>query len=328
MYEEKYFLKNEQHFFDQFEFENGFTIENAKVDFAVSGTPKYDDEGNIINAILFCHNFEGNYSTISDFRSWTDKNKVFDKDEYYFISITSLGCPESCSPSTSGLNHNFPNYEIKDLVNFQRRLIREKFPNIKKLNGIIGYSLGGFIALGWSIYYPDEMDFIILLNSSFKSQGYRYVFANLANRIIEQSSQYALDMYDESISRLLILISQLHYIMSFSIDYLNNLPIMDIDLSIENFAEDILFIDIYDIKFCNDFILSYNLEDDLDKIKCKVFIIAADYTNYYVSKYDSIPLHEAVEGSKYVLLDMGDDLNIIKHLYKVENDIKEFIDSI
>ncbi len=329
MYNERYFLKHEQHFFDQFEFENGFIMENVKVDYGVFGTPKYDDEGNIINAILFCHNFEGNYSRISDFNSWTEKNKVFDKDEYYFISITSLGFPESCSPSTSGLNHNFPNYQIEDLVKFQRRLIREKFPNIKKLKGIIGYSVGGYIALGWSIYYPDDMDFIILLNSSFKSQGHRYVFANLANRIIEQSSQYSLDLYDESISRLLISISQIHYILSFSKDYLNNLSILDIDLSIEGFAEDILFIDIYDIKFCNDFILSYNLEDDLDKIKCNVCIIAGDSTNYYVAKYDSIPIHEAVEGSTYLPLDIDDDdLNILNHIYKVEPNLKEFIDSI
>ena len=271
MYNERYFLKHEQHFFDQFEFENGFIMENVKVDYGVFGTPKYDDEGNIINAILFCHNFEG----------------------------------------------------------FQRRLIREKFSNIKKLKGIIGYSVGGYIALGWSIYYPDDMDFIILLNSSFKSQGHRYVFANLANRIIEQSSQYSLDLYDESISRLLISISQIHYILSFSKDYLNNLSILDIDLSIEGFAEDILFIDIYDIKFCNDFILSYNLEDDLDKIKCNVCIIAGDSTNYYVAKYDSIPIHEAVEGSTYLPLDIDDDdLNILNHIYKVEPNLKEFIDSI
>ena len=53
MYNERYFLKHEQHFFDQFEFENGFIMENVKVDYGVFGTPKYDDEGNIINAILF-----------------------------------------------------------------------------------------------------------------------------------------------------------------------------------------------------------------------------------------------------------------------------------
>ncbi len=328
MYEERYFLKHKQHFFNQFEFKNGFIMEDVKVDYGVIGTPKYDDEGNIINAVLFCHNFEGNYSSISYFNHFTDKDNVFDKDEYFFISITSLGFPGSCSPSVSGLNHNFPNYEIEDLINFQRQLIMEKFPNIKKLKGIIGYSMGGFIALGWSIYYPDEMDFAIIINSSFKSQGYRYIFANLANRIIEESSQYSSDIYDESVSKTLILISQIHYLMSFSLDYLNILSPDEIDLSIDNFAENILFLDIYDIKFCNDFIISFNLENSLDKIKCKLLVIAGDYTNYYVAKYDSIPICEAVEGSTYLQLDSYDDSNIMEHLYKIENDVKKFIDSV
>ena len=328
MYEEKYFLKHKQHFFNQFEFKNGVILENAKVDYGVVGTPKYDDEGNIINAVLFCHNFEGDFSSISDFRQFTDKNKVFDKDKYFFISITSLGFPGSCSPSVSGLNHNFPNYEIEDLINFQRCLIMEKFPNIKKLNGIIGYSLGGFIALGWSIYYPDDMDFVIILNSSFKSQGCRYAFANLANRIIEDSSQYFSNIYDESISKTLIMISQLHYLMSFSIDYLNTLSPEEIDFSIDNFAENMLFVDIYDIKLGNDFLMSFNLEEDLDKIKCKLLVIAGDNTNYYVSKYDSVPICEAVEGSKYLQLDVYDHSNIVDHLYKIEEDVKEFINSL
>lgn len=328
MYEEKYFLKHKQHFFNQFEFKNGFIIENAKVDYGVVGTPKYDDEGNIINAVLFCHNFEGDYSSISYFKHFANQNKVFDKNEYFFISITSLGFPGSCSPSVSGLNHEFPNYEIEDLINFQKQLLKEKFPNIKKLRGIIGYSIGGYIALGWSIYYPDDMEFTILLNSSFKAQGYRYVFANLANRIIDETSNYSSDIYDESISKTLILISQIHYVMSFSIDYLNISSPEEIIFSIDNFADNMLFVDIYDIKIGNDFLMSFDLEDDLDKIKCKLLVIAWDYTNYYVAKFDSVPIYEAVEGSKYLKLDGGTGSNIIDNLYKIADDVKEFINSV
>ena len=141
MFEEKYFLKYNQYFLEEFQFKNGFIIENAKVDYGIVGTPKYDDEGNIINAILFCHNFNGNYSTLSSVNQASEEIFVL-KDEYFFISITSLGIPESCCPSTSGLNNNFPDYEIEDLVNFQRQFISEKFPNIKKLKAIIGYSFG------------------------------------------------------------------------------------------------------------------------------------------------------------------------------------------
>ena len=67
MYNNKNFLRNEQHFFDDFEFVNGQVLENARVSYGVIGTPKYDEDGDITNAILFCHNFQGDYSTITDF---------------------------------------------------------------------------------------------------------------------------------------------------------------------------------------------------------------------------------------------------------------------
>ncbi|MBR5953835.1 MAG: hypothetical protein IK021_00155, partial [Methanobrevibacter sp.] len=60
----------------------------------------------------------------------------------------------------------------------------------------------------------------------------------------------------------------------------------------------------------------------------KLFVIASGYTNFYNAKYDSIPLHEAVEGSRYLFLDTGDDLNVGDHIYKIEDDLKDFMDSI
>ena len=101
----------------------------------------------------------------------------------------------------------------------------------------------------------------------------------------------------------------------------------DIDFSIENLMEEILFYDIFDIKACNDFILTVNLEEDLDKIKCKTLIIGVNNTNYYVPEYDSIPIHEAIKHSEYILLDV-DKPNDLDYLNKIEVDIKRFVDSV
>ena len=327
MYNNKNFLRNEQHFFDDFEFVNGQVLENARVSYGFIGTPKYDEDGNITNAILFCHNFHGDYSTITDFGPLTGENKVFNKDDYFFISITSLGFHGSVCPSESELKRDFPGYSIDDLVNFQRRLLREKFPNIKKLKGIFGYSLGGYIALSWAINFPDEMDFIIHMKSSYKVQGYKYVYAKLSNEIIESSQQYVSELYDKSSSKDLILVSQIHYLMNFSSNHICKMSNDDIDFSIENLMEEILFYDIFDIKACNDFILTVNLEEDLDKIKCKTLIIGVNNTNYYVPEYDSIPIHEAIKHSEYILLDV-DKPNDLDYLNKIEVDIKRFVDSV
>ena len=132
MIDEKYYLKNEHYVLDKFEFKNGAVLKDVDVDYGVMGTPKYDEEGNITNAILFFHSFEGNYSSIHDFSQLIGQDAILSKDDYFFISITSLGYPDSCSPSTTGLKYEFPQYEIEDLVNFKKQFLKEKFPNIKK----------------------------------------------------------------------------------------------------------------------------------------------------------------------------------------------------
>ena len=311
---ERYYLKNEHHIFDEFEFKSGYVLNDVHVDYGVMGTPKYDDEGNIVNAIMFCHTFEGDYASLSDIHQLIDENKVLSKEEYFFISITSLGFPESCSPSTTGLKDLFPDYVIEDLVNFKRQLLKEKFQNIKRLHGIIGIAFGGYEALGWSVFYPDDMDFVIHFASSFKNDGYKYIYAKLANDIIESSPQYLSEVYDESISKVLISISQLHYLVTFSKNYFNKMSIDEIDLTMDSFADRGLFYDIYDIKIRNDFLKTYNLEDYLDRIKCKLLIVSVD--------------NNAVENSELIFLDMGDEPNELEYLYKIEDDIKRFLDDV
>lgn len=325
---EKNFLKYANHRFEEFRFSNGSVLKDVAVDYGVIGTPKYDGEGNIINAILYCHSFEGNYSSISDFHQLIGKDKLLNFEDYFFISVTSLGFPESCAPSTTGLNYDFPIYTIEDLINFKRQLLKEKFPEIKKIKGILGYYFGGYEALGWAALYPDEMEFVIHFCSSYKNSGYKYIFAKLANNIIESSPYYYSDIYDESMSNVLISLSQIHYLSSFSENFFNKMSIDELELAMENFTDSGLFYDVYDIKIRNDFLMTYNLEDKLDNIKCRLLIVSSDNNNYYTPEYDSIPLNNLVEGSKLIFLDIGDEPDELEYIYIIEDEIKEFLDSL
>lgn len=325
MNDERYFLKNEHHTFEEFEFSNGSVLRDVAVDYGTIGTPKYDDEGNIVNAIMFCHSFEGNYSSIGDFHQLIGRDKLLNFDDYFFISITSLGFPQSCAPSTTGLRYEFPQYGIDDLVNFKRQFMKEKFPNIKKMKGILGFSFGGYEALAWAAFYPDEMEFVIHFGSSYKNAGYKYIFAKLANNIIESSPHYYSDIYDESMSNVLISISQLHYLISFSKNYFNKMSVDEVDVTMENFVDVSLFYDIYDIKFRNDFLVEFNLENDLENVKCKLLIVSIDNNNYYSPEYDSMPILDFVEGSELVVLDIGDEPNELNYIYRIEDEINEFL---
>ena len=196
------FIGYDRFVLDRFEFESGSVLENVVVEYLAKGTPEYDEEGNITNAIIYCPKFNGNYFSLNELYRLTAKGKPLDFEKYYFISITSLGVPNSCSPSTTGLKHNFPKYTILDRVNFKRQFLKERF-GIEEVHGVIGRGMGGYEVYSWACEYPDEMDFIMVSASTFKTNGYRYVVSKCVESIIDSSDDFYSDVYSDSF--------QIHY---------------------------------------------------------------------------------------------------------------------
>ena len=326
MNNEKYFLKNSHYMFNTFEFKNGDVLENVVVDYGVMGTPKYDDEGYITNAVIFCHGFRGNYASIHDFNKLTESGHSLSREDYFFISITSLGFPNSCSPSSTNLKYKFPKYSIEDAVNFKRNFIFDKF-KIKKIKGIFGYSFGGYEALAWSILYPDDMEFIIHFISGFKTSGFKYISIKFANSLIESNQDYYSDVYEESLSTMLILLSKLQYLIS-SHDSFEEMSKEEINFLMGGMADDWLFYDVYDIKYRSDMIIDLDLEDDLHKIKTNLLIISIKNIIYYNPKFDAIPLHDAVEDSKLILCDNDYTEDSLDFIQDIDSDVQKFLDSI
>lgn len=256
---------------DSFKFESGRVLENVNVSYETSGIPKYDDEGNIINAIVYFPNLYGGNSILAQAHDLIKKND-FSTDEYFFIRIYSLGVPESCSPSSTGLKYDFPGYTFKDRVNFKKQFLDEKF-NIKNVMGLIGEGLGGFEVFTWACEYPEDMEFIIILNSSFKTYSNRYVFVKCVESIIESSDDFYSDEYSSSFSMLSVAIFRLLFAGYFPEKVLENLSNDEIDAFMDEYVEDGLFMDIHDFKSRNDCILKYNVEDKLHEIKAKSLIL-------------------------------------------------------
>ena len=56
---------------------------------------------------------------------------------------------------------------------------------------------GGYEAYTWACEYPDEMEFLIIGYSSFKTNGYRYITSKAINNIIESSDAYLDTLYSD-----------------------------------------------------------------------------------------------------------------------------------
>ena len=55
------------HVMESFEFESGQILKNVNVEYIISGFPKYDEDGNIINAIIYFPTLKGGHSILAKF---------------------------------------------------------------------------------------------------------------------------------------------------------------------------------------------------------------------------------------------------------------------
>ena len=70
------------------------------------------------------------------------------------------------------------------VVNFQNEFLAQKF-SINHVLGMIGNSMGGFVALTSAINFQDYADFIICGVSSYKVAGHDFILSHFVNEIIE-----------------------------------------------------------------------------------------------------------------------------------------------
>ena len=222
-------------------------------------------------------------------------------DEFYFIIIHSLGTPDSCSPSTTGLNYNFPKYTSIDAVNFKRQFLAEKF-KIKKILGLVGEGIGGYQILTWACEYPDEMEFILCINTAAKVSGYRFILAKTLENIIDSVEDYYSDGYSVSKTKCIIAINSLLFAHSASKRAFDNLSNDEIEAIFEDFNERCFFWDIYDFKFRNDCDMEFDVVDKLCDIKAKSLFVGTN-NNYFCSEFDILPFKELVKDSVVIIAD-------------------------
>lgn len=313
-----------KHVLDEFEFANGEVLKDVEVEYTTRGTPIYDENGNVTNAIIYCHRFNGNCLSIGDLSQLIGPESELADFNFFYISITSLGYPESCSPSTTKLKSDFPKYTIKDRVDFKRKFLADAF-DMTKVLGILGVGIGGFEAYTWGCEYPDEMEFLMIGNSAFKTDNYRYIISKGIDSIIFSSENYIKGSYDESISRIMSSINLLIYSQYFSKKAFQNFSREEIDIFMDNFTDEGMSIDIYDFKYRNDATLGYDVEDKLSNIKAETWVTATSTDIYFSPEFDAYPLEDKIENVKITLFDAEDFVYNDDYSIFVEQ-FKEFLE--
>src|SRR5215475_3613902 len=88
--------------------------------------------------------------------------KALDPDKYFIIATDAISNGFTTSPSNSKSQPrmSFPKFTIRDMVESQYRLLKEKF-GIEHLVAVVGPSMGGMQVLQWGVSHPDMMDSLI-----------------------------------------------------------------------------------------------------------------------------------------------------------------------
>ena len=319
-------LKPKYESIKNFKFKSGEILPELNMEYATFGTKKIDDDGNIINGIVYLHGSSGDYSSVKRVKDILGPGKVIDTNDYFVVCPTSLGNPGSTSPSTSGMGHLFPKYIVEDMVDAVYSLLTQKL-KIKHLKGIIGTSMGGFLVLQWAIKYPDFMDFIIPVTTSSTSKGQNYAISTIMNTYIKNDPGYRDGKYEHSPKIGTQNAMMLLYLFGFSPAYYKTSSNEEVLESIHEMEVEGDNSDANDIVWQNDASILYDVSNELQKIKTRTLVIGVNQDQYFPPDIDVIPLSKSIKGSELFLYD-----SILGHvgsseIKKAEQIIGDFLKS-
>lgn len=146
------------HLDDSFVTESGAVIEAPTIAYRTWGTLAEDGS----NAVLICHALTGSADADSWWPGLIGPGAPLDPARDFIVCSNVIGgCYGSSgpySPTADGgrLGLDFPEVTVRDMVRAQKRLLDAL--GVKRLQLVIGPSLGGMQTLEWAASYPDFVD--------------------------------------------------------------------------------------------------------------------------------------------------------------------------
>ena len=137
--------------------ESGEVIKDFSISYVTHG--QLNDKKS--NAILMVTAISGNHHRL-DFL--IGPGKALDTDKYFIVCTDAIANGLTTSPSNSKAQPRmqFPKFAIRDMVQSQYRLMKEKL-GIDHVVAVVGPSMGGMQVLQWGVSHPDYMDALVAM---------------------------------------------------------------------------------------------------------------------------------------------------------------------
>jgi homoserine O-acetyltransferase len=148
--------------------EGGTTLESLgsgplQVAYIAVGTPKRNDKGEIINAVIISTFYSGDSTWM--YNTWYAKQPAnafsggdvvgpgleIDTDKHYVVFLDAIGLWGASKPS-HGLGRKFPQYNYQDMVVANHRLLKDHL-NVGQVELATGVSMGATQTWVWGVMY-------------------------------------------------------------------------------------------------------------------------------------------------------------------------------
>ncbi len=228
------------------------------------------------------------------------------RENYRIIAFDALGHGRSEHPKELNLSKNLRYDIIRDLEDLLN------FLNIDEKYGIIGHSLvGGMIAQLICIKHPENIKYLILLNSGYImiDNVIRNIFYNLLPYFIRMNFlEVAAKAIEDILDRII------PYILTSLADYINGMKVTKDKLQM--LIEEQIFSMVNEIK-----------EYDPSGIKCPTLIIGGRLDNFAPEQM-SEEMHKKIKNSRLEIIDMAGHFAPAQRKDVINQLITEFITSI
>lgn len=185
--------------------DSGETIEECRVAYRTFG--KLDASRS--NVVLFPTWFTGTTKTLA-----VDvPDRLVDTKRFFLVLVDALGNGVSSGPSSSRRQPRlrFPKFTVHDMVESQRRLLREVL-GVRKLHAVMGISMGGMQAYEWAVSHPDEVERVVPIVGTPQLTTQDLLLWNAELHLLQGSSAFAGGAYAEPRPKIPAL-QELHWLM-------------------------------------------------------------------------------------------------------------------